>query len=189
MVSTDRQIIDLYCWCLGLRPSDIPEEEWSAQNAVTIPLLQSHRPPHKRQYSIIFSDQAYRTRLEEIGLIPAKSNTLGSLQVPDHYFRDFLRGEFDGDGCWSADRRKKRGNLLGIFTSGSHRYLQWIQDSLERLGGITGGRIRGIDLRYEGDSAERLGRFLYYTEDLPSLLRKREKWISWMTAHSRTLTI
>ena len=88
MVSTDRQIVDLYCQCLGLRPNDIAEGDWPDQKAVPIPLLQSQRPPYKRQYSVIFSDHRYRARLEEIGLIPNKSRALGPLHVPDLYFRD-----------------------------------------------------------------------------------------------------
>ena len=187
MVSTDRQIVDLYCQCLGLRPNDIAEGDWPDQKAVAIPLLQSQRPPYKRQYSVIFSDHRYRARLEEIGLIPNKSRTLGPLQVPDLYFRDFLRGEFDGDGCWSVARRPKRDTLLGLFTSGSRPFLQWIQATLERLGGTRGGWIRNIELRYQGNPAEQLGRFLYYAKDLPCLSRKRDKWTAWMIDHNRNI--
>lgn len=185
MVSTDRQLVNLYCQCLGLRPSDVSEEGWPDQEAASIPLLQSHRPPYKRQYAVIFSDHRYRARLEEIGLIPNKSCILGPLRVPDHYFRDFLRGEFDGDGCWSASRPNGRGNLLGILTSGSPLFLKWIQETLQRLGGPQGGRIRGIDLRYDGNSAELLGRFLYYADEVPCLSRKRARWTNWMLEHGR----
>lgn len=186
MVSTDRQIVDLYCQCLGLRPNDIAEDNWPDQKAVPIPLLQSQRPPYKRQYSVIFSDHRYRARLEEIGLIPNKSRELGPLRVPDRYFRDFLRGEFDGDGCWSRERKSLQGTLLGIITSGSRSYLEWIQETIERLGRVSGGRISSINLRYRSDSAERLGHYLYYAPDLPCLLRKREKWETWMTHRSRS---
>ena len=187
MVSTDRQIIDQYCRCLGLRPNDTAEGDWPDQKAVPIPLLQSQRPPYKRQYSVIFSDHRYRARLEEIGLIPNKSLVLGPLHVPDLYFRDFLRGEFDGDGCWSVSRTQKKDTLLGLFTSGSRPFLQWIQATLERLGGTRGGWIRNIELRYQGNPAEQLGRFLYYAKDLPCLSRKRDKWTAWMIDHNRNI--
>ena len=74
--------------------------------------------------------------MEEIGLTPSKSRTLGLLQIPDLYFRDFLRGKFDGDGCWSMEKRPKGGRLLAVFTSGSRSYLEWLRSSIERLANI-----------------------------------------------------
>jgi hypothetical protein len=139
------------------------------------------RPPYKRQWHVNFSDIAYRTRLEEIGLTPQKSRTLGPLGIPDEYFRDFLRGEFDGDGCWSkAKYANGNTSLLGIFTSGSRTFLEWLRDSLKRLAEIERCSLSGIDLRYQGNAAEQLGRFLYYRPELPCLTRKRDKWEKWM---------
>lgn len=177
IASTDREIIDMYCAALGLRPHDVPPANWENPNAVEVHLRIERRPPYKEQYHIIFSDYVYRSRLEEIGLTANKSKTLGPLAIPDPYFRDFLRGEFDGDGCWSAERRVKRNPLLGIFTSGSRIYLEWIQATVQRMIGIK-GRIYGIDLRYAGTQAELLGKFLYYTQPLPTLSRKYIKWVA-----------
>lgn len=174
LCSTDREIVDHYCRALGLRPDDVAAEEWRDPIAVQVHIRIEQRAPYKDQYHIIFSDHIYRSRLEAVGLTPNKSKTLGPLHIPDQYFRDFLRGEFDGDGCWSEDRR--RNLLLGILTSGSYSYLEWIRASLERLAGIRPGYISGIDLRYHGKAAEQLGHYLYYTADLPCLNRKRAKW-------------
>ena len=104
---------------------------------------------------------------------------MGPLQVPDMYFRDFLRGEFDGDGCWSAYHRK-RNYLIGIFTSGSRIYLEWLQATIQRLANLKGS-INGINLRYEGKQAEWLGNFMYYTPHLLCLVRKRTKLITLLT--------
>lgn len=183
ITSTDREVIDLYCRCLGLRPDDIPADQWEISDAPPVHMHVTHRPPYKVQYSIIFSDYRYRARLEDLTLTPNKSNTLGPLPIPDQYFQDFLRGEFDGDGCWSSDRRATRRTLLGIFTSGSRAYLEWLQKTIERLAGITNGHISGIDLRYERGAAEQLGRFMYYAPELPCLSRKRAIWEEWMTGH------
>lgn len=174
LASTDREIIELYCRGLGLRPHDTSSADWGEPNAVEVHVRTEQRAHYKIQYHIIFSDYVYRERLEMIGLTPNKSNTLGPLQIPDEYFRDFLLGEFDGDGCWSAYRRKGN-NLLGIFTSGSRIYLEWLRTSIERLAGLR-GRINGIDLRFEGNQAQRLGDFMYYKPQLPCLSRKRTKW-------------
>lgn len=181
LTSTDREIVEYYCQGLGLRPHDVSTIAWGDPNAVEVHMRVENRPPYKIQYHIIFSDHIYRARLEAIGLTPNKSNTLGPLQIPDEYFRDFLRGEFDGDGCWSAGRQVKLKYLLGIFTSGSRPYLEWLRDSIKRLAGIETGFISGIDLRYQGKNAEQLGKFIYYAPHLPCLKRKHAKWEAWIT--------
>ena len=185
LASTDRQIIDLYCHCLGIRPHDIDASEWGNRSATPVHVRVERRPPYKEQYHIIFSDYVYRRRLEQIGLTPDKSCTLGPLQVPDPFFRDFLRGEFDGDGCWSVARRLKHSALLGIFTSGSPAYLGWLQEGIRRLAGIANGHIVRIDLRYQGESAEQLGQFMYYTPGVPCLARKHTKWQAWIAGPCR----
>ena len=95
---------------MGLRPHDILPVNWSNPNAIEVYLRIERRPPYKEQYHVIFSDHVYRARLEAIGLTPNKSKTLAPLAIPDEYFRDFLRGEFDGDGCWSGERHARRMN-------------------------------------------------------------------------------
>lgn len=177
ITSTDREIADLYCAALGLRPHDILPVNWGNPNAVEVYLRIERRPPYKEQYHIIFSDHVYRARLEAIGLTPNKSKTLAPLAIPDEYFRDFLRGEFDGDGCWSGERHAKRKYALGIFTSGSRVYLDWLHETIQRMVGIK-GHIYKIDLRFEGKHAEKLGEFMYYTPDVPCLSRKRNKWMN-----------
>jgi len=174
LASTDRELVEYYCRGLELRPHDISATAWGDPNAVEVHMRLENRPPYKIQYHIIFSDHIYRARLEAIGLTPNKSNTLGPLQIPDEYFRDFLRGEFDGDGCWSAYGPKRK-YLLGIFTSGSRIYLEWLHATIQSLAGLK-ARINGINLRFEGNQAEQLGDFMYYTPQLPCLSRKRMKW-------------
>lgn len=175
LASTDREIVDHYCRCLGLRPDDVSAEEWGDLQATQVHIRIEQRASYKKQYHIIFSDHLYRARLEEIGLTPNKSNTIGALSIPDQYFRDFLRGEFDGDGCWSADRRRLQKQLLGLFTSGSLDYLEWLKATVLRLAGIK-GRIYRINLWYEAERAKQLGEFMYHDANVPCLTRKRAKW-------------
>lgn len=180
LASTDREITDLYCRCLGLRPHDTSAEIWNDYASTEVYVRLEQRLQYKLQYHIVFSDYVYRARLEAIGLTPNKSKTLGLLAIPDEYFRDFLRGEFDGDGCWSGQRHGKRKYALGIFTSGSRVYLDWLHETIQRLVGIK-GHIYKIDLRFEGKHAEKLGEFMYYTPDVPCLGRKRSKWMTLIT--------
>jgi len=49
-------------------------------------------------YRIQFGSVVFYDFLLSLGLVPSKSLRLGSLDVPDEYFPDFLRGQIDGDG-------------------------------------------------------------------------------------------
>ena len=58
-------------------------------------------PKHRYKsnaYRIQFSDVAYYDFLLKTGLTPGKSRTISTLKIPDKYYKDFLRGLFDGDG-------------------------------------------------------------------------------------------
>ncbi len=182
-VSTDRELVEYYCSCLGLRPHDTDPVQWGALNATEVYVRIEQKAHYKRQYHLVFSDHIYRARLEAIGLTPSKSNTLGALKIPDEYFCDFLRGEFDGDGCWSISNKSSWSALIGIFTSGSRAYLEWMQATILRLTGLK-GYFNGIDLRFQGKQAALLGEFLYYSPMIPSLTRKRSKWETWMKQKS-----
>ncbi|MEX1086929.1 MAG: LAGLIDADG family homing endonuclease, partial [Candidatus Paceibacterota bacterium] len=46
-------------------------------------------------WHVQFSDVLFYKFLTEIGITSAKSKTLRKLDIPDEYFFDFLRGEFD----------------------------------------------------------------------------------------------
>lgn len=184
LYSTDHELIENYCWALGLRPDDIEPDLWNDPNAMPIHVIQEGRyqrqnARYKFQYGVVFSDYAYRARLEEIGLTPNKSNTLQSLAVPDEYFRDFLRGLFDGDGCWHVARRNKP-YILAMIVSGSSTFRDWLLTTIRNSAKIEGGTISGINITWHRGPAERLGEFLYYRPDLLSLTRKRNIWIEWM---------
>jgi len=49
-------------------------------------------------YRLQWGDTSFYNWLVQIGLTPAKSLTLGPLQIPDNFFADFVRGVIDGDG-------------------------------------------------------------------------------------------
>ena len=82
LASTDRQIIDLYCWCLGLRPDDIDAHGWGNLSVRPSTFGSIRQPPYKEQYHIIFSDYVYRARLEQIGLTPQQEPHTGTAASP-----------------------------------------------------------------------------------------------------------
>jgi transposase len=90
--------------------------------------LQTSAPAYQsaRSCEVRISDSDYRAFLESIGLTPAKSKTIGPLKIPDKYFRDFMRGCIDGDGCISSA-------LVVIIGSASSSFIGWLQETVTAL--------------------------------------------------------
>jgi len=166
LVSTDRELVDLSAFILKLEEPHITVADQGF--------------PRKPAYMLQVCDHRFRAFLEELGLTPQKTYTIGALAIPDAVFRDFLRGELDGDGGWqipSGWRDYKY--LVAKFTSRSQSYLEWISESVYRLTGIEGA-LQASRLFYNGKKAEALGEWLYYDKQLLCLQRKRQIWENWM---------
>lgn len=91
--------------------------------------------PKTRGYHIQLTSRPFYQFLHSIGLHPRKSLTLEKLKVPDTYFRDFLRGQIDGDGNirrWTHPSNGVEQWALRIYTA-SQNYAFWLQDSIERI--------------------------------------------------------
>ena len=92
-------------------------------------------------FRVQFGDVVFYKFLQSIGLTPAKSLTLGKVNIPDEYFFDFLRGCFDGDGCsysyWDPRWRSSFMFYLSL-ASGSRVFIYWVQESINRLVGLNG---------------------------------------------------
>jgi hypothetical protein len=85
-------------------------------------------------YRVQWSDVTLYKFFHSIGLTPKKSLTIGALQIPDKYFFDFLRGSFDGDGCFYSyfDPRWKHSFMYYLtFCSASHAHVLWLRASIE----------------------------------------------------------
>lgn len=84
----------------------------------------------KNRYILRIGNKEIYDSLIQIGLFPNKSLTIKIPEIPEEYFRDFLRGYFDGDGCVHLYRSKgiKQKIILRrlsvIFTSGSEDFLR-----------------------------------------------------------------
>ena len=161
--STDLELIQLYCRCLHI------------DGKVRIQI--SDHPRYKLQYGIKFSDPKYRAFLESIGLTPAKSKTMGALVVPDEVFSDFLRGYMDGDGSWYVCHRHSKEYLYAQFASGSPAFLEWLNETVQRLTGLQGSLSQRL-LRYGARKAVEIGSWIYYSPSVPCLRRKRLIWES-----------
>lgn len=166
--STDGQLIDLYCQALHV-------------DSIHVGVTENR--DRKPCFRVRLNDHDYRRFLENIGLTPAKSKTLGALQIPDDFFRDFLRGVLDGDGSWYIQKSwLGRYQYLKVeLVSASYSFIEWINHKISTLAGLRGTtRSRSLGryhyLSYGGHQSIDLGTWLYYSSDVLALSRKRIIW-------------
>ncbi|OHA48686.1 MAG: hypothetical protein A2806_01000 [Candidatus Terrybacteria bacterium RIFCSPHIGHO2_01_FULL_48_17] len=164
--SKDRELVETFKRCLGVTAKT--GRKTSGYNG-------------KKYFRVQFGDVLFYKWLLEIGLMAKKSTVLESLKVPEKYFPDFLRGNFDGDGTIYAywDSRWRSSYMFYIaFASASLPYLEWLRALTKRLIGIKGRIIpmSGVwGLRFAKQESLQLIRVMYYTGEVPHLLRKRRK--------------
>lgn len=117
-------------------------------------------------------------RLLEFGVGPNKSKTLTMPLVPDDCFRHFLRGVFEGDGCFTV--KKGRCPVLTIV-SGSDQFLRGLNDRLVSLG-VEGGILTPYNTKaacsrldwYRKGDIERLFHIMY--DGVPPVMRLERKY-------------
>ena len=118
-----------------------------------------------------------------IGMTPAKTKTIGELDIPSKYIFDFLRGHLDGDGCFYSywDKRWKRSYMFyTVFISASKEHINWIQKELNKKIKIKGHINRSGDhsiyqLKYAKNESIKLLKKIYYNKNVTCLYRKRLK--------------
>ena len=173
--SADKQLLQTYKDCLQLKNNKIRQEN------------------NGKCYRVQFSDVQFYRWLQKIGISPAKSLTIGKIDLPDNYFKDFLRGHLDGDGSiilyndkYNVYKGRRYSNLRTYvyFLSASEKHIKWLRKTISRLIGIKGALIQRTQRdknratlwyikmsRYE---AKYLLKWIYYRHDVPCLLRKRK---------------
>ena len=137
----------------------------------------------KRAYRVQFGDILFYRFLESIGLSSAKSKTIGVVEIPDEYFFDYLRGCFDGDGCFYSywDPRWRSSHMFYIeFISASKRHMDWLQKELSEKIGLKGhitkdGKGSTYQLKYAKREALAIISKMYYTHGVVCLSRKKIK--------------
>ena len=100
--------------------------------------------------------------------MPRKSLNIGNINVPTRYFVDFFRGVIDGDGGiqhWIHNTNQHEQWNLRI-TSGSKKFLEWLQKETEGLLGVRGGLYsqseRNHRLKYGKIAARVIAENCYY---------------------------
>lgn len=137
----------------------------------------------KKYYHVQFGDVLFYKFLLSIGLTPAKSKTIGRVVVPDEYFFDYVRGCFDGDGCFYSywDPRWRSSHMFYVeFVSASKKHIDWLQNKLYESADIKGhvvtdGKKATLQLKYAKKEALVLIKKMYYNRDVVCLSRKKSK--------------
>ena len=141
----------------------------------------------KKYYILQFGDVNFYKFLVSIGLKPNKSKTLSDLKVPSRYFFDFLRGHFDGDGsCYSYWDKRWHSSFMFylIFASASLKHIEWLRSKIEKVLSIRGHLNNSgfnkfgssvFQLKYAKREARILMKKMYYRNEMPCLVRKRNK--------------
>lgn len=134
-------------------------------------------------YRIQFKNKLFYEFLLSVGLTPRKSLTLGPLAIPKEYFWDFLRGSFDGDGCFYSywDPRWRSSHMFYIvFASASKKHIAWLQSEIYArigcIGHMTTNATRDFfQLKYAKMEALAIIKEMYYTPSVICLSRKSIK--------------
>ncbi len=135
-------------------------------------------------FRIQFKNRIFYDFLLSIDLTSKKSLTIGKLKIPDEYFFDFLRGCFDGDGCFYSywDPRWRSSHMFYIeFISASKKHIDWLRNELKSkikiIGHITIVRRKNnyYQLKYAKKEAIEVIKKMYYNQNVVSLSRKRIK--------------
>ncbi len=135
----------------------------------------------KRYYNINVGDKNFWNFLFKLGITPKKSKTIQQVEIPQKYFKDFLRGLFDGDGSFYTfwDRRwPKAFGYVMTFPSASLSFLRWLQIQLSKFYATKGIIKKGdgvYEIRYVKGDTRKLFAAMYYKSNGLCLSRKYHK--------------
>lgn len=134
----------------------------------------------KEYFHVQFGDVLFFEFLVSIGITPAKSKTIGKIDIPDKYFFDYLRGCFDGDGCFYSywDSRWKSSHMFYIeFITASETHVKWLQKEIKNKIKVK-GYIKSsknqvcLHLRYAKKESMEIIKNMYYNPRVVCLTRK-----------------
>lgn len=178
MRSSDKNLLETFKICLGIKDK----------------IAQSVNDGYakKPSYRVQFSNAKFYRWLNSIGLTPAKTYTIGSLEIPDLYFRDFLRGHLDGDGSiftytdkynYYLGRNYINQRVYMKFISASQTHIKWLHKKIQELSKLNGSLLHNIpaainrvtiwEIKFSKKESIKLLNWIYYHPNLPCLERKR----------------
>lgn len=149
-------------------------------------------PRCKLRYTLQIGSKSAFERLTKYGFTPKKSLVVKLPDIPDELFCHFLRGNLDGDGCvflsyYVKKGRERKSKVFRVsFTSGSRVFLEAMHNKLTKMKIIDGGCIHRkssghFELVFSSKDAGLLYNFMYPSEEVPCLKRKKDVFIKALT--------
>ena len=117
-----------------------------------------------------------------IGVCQQKTKNIGKLDIPDKFFFDFLRGEYDGDGysyAYYDPRWRSSYMIYTTFVAKNKKHLIWLEKTIYRLTGLHGQigfSSRVFQLRYAKRASLELYKRMFYGKNVICLSRKKDKF-------------
>jgi intein-encoded DNA endonuclease-like protein len=125
---------------------------------------------------LLFSSQKIKEELAKYSIVPNKTELGVSLKnIPEHFKLAFIKGFFDGDGCFTYNEYTKQCSVK--FTSHTKGILEEINKYFNNKGNYYQKKYNGIcyDLSFSTlPSIEIMKKF--YEIKTPCLIRKKEKF-------------
>jgi len=142
---------------------------------------------NKKRYRLQVGSKEMFQDLLRLGLTPRKSKNIKLPVIPNQYFADFVRGNFDGDGCVKFGLYIKRGRkkpspvLITQFSSGSRDFLVDLLKKLKERALIQGGCVyvkrdkggENYSLQMSTNDSFRLFDFMYKNTEENVFLRRK----------------
>jgi hypothetical protein len=176
MTSKDREQIETFLRCVSARA-----------------VISLNRNARGTVFRVQLGDVGFYRWLEHMGLVVNKTHTIGRVDVPDHYFRDFLRGHLDGDGSITTyiDHYNTRKHPKYVyrrvwvrFISASKLHLEWLRektisclDACGRLHTVKPRETKRVPLyvlKFGKKESLKILERIYYAPTIPALSRKRK---------------
>jgi hypothetical protein len=152
--------------------------------------------PNKKEkcYRFQIGYQEICKDLLKLGIRPKKASTLNSINVPEKYFPDFVRGFFDGDGSVYIYEVNGTPQIKACILSTSFRFIKELNQLLCKKLNIPEKTIHKTlrenstlyTIYFYIDDCEKLYQFMYGNNPVLYLPRKRrvlEKWKSIKRRH------
>ncbi|MFH0732529.1 MAG: LAGLIDADG family homing endonuclease [Candidatus Omnitrophota bacterium] len=127
-------------------------------------VFQSNKPirsyENGKYFRLEFSSNEINNDLLKLGVIPKKPLRLYPLNMPKNIYHDFVRGYFDGDGCFAY--HVSNDIYKSMVTSSNYEVLKWMHNIMPtRRGTIYKRTPNCFELRYGFEDTVKLGNFIY----------------------------
>jgi intein-encoded DNA endonuclease-like protein len=135
-------------WCIQITDKKLLQSIKKAiqsEHKISTKLPSKNKPNESILYRLQVGSIEMCDDLRSLGFSEKKTKNLVIPNMPQKYFRDFVRGYFDGDGnVWMGDMHKKRKTKTKVifvaFTSCTVEFLKELHSKLNLLG-FKGGCI------------------------------------------------